>query len=127
MGDGTTHMVIDLTNDAGDEEWVNVSDQFLADQPWATRSLMGCVYFYVGDPDEDGWCDWSDTCDVWQAVELIESHGKTHVVRLWLDEIADQPSRWAHADGYLAGNAARAHVRRLASIPDEHCVSTLPD
>jgi hypothetical protein len=126
MSDGTTHMVIDLTNDCGDEEWLNVSDGFLADHPWATRSLMGCVYFYAGDPDDDGVCDEGFGIEVMDAIELVEAHGKTHVVRLWLDE-AKRPSRWAHADGYLTGRAARAHLKRLASIPDEHCVSTLPD
>jgi hypothetical protein len=109
-------MVVDLTND-DDGEWLNVSDQFLADHPWATRSLMGSAYFYDGDPDDDGVCDEAFGIEARDAVELIEAHGATHVVRLWVDE----------ADGYTTGRAARAHLKRLAAIPDEHCVSTLPD
>ena len=112
----TTHMVVDLTNPDGDEEWLNASDEFLAANPWATRSLFGSVGFSVGAPDGDGYNDEFLSCDVAEMAHLVGKFGNDHEVRLWLEDEGD----------YLTGHVAIAHIKRLSTIPDEHQVSTFP-
>ena len=107
------HVIIDLRDHEGE---ITVSDAYLAANKGLTWSLFGSIKYYDDDPDEDYDLEATsyDMTDVWLMKESFDAYGKSHVLRVYTDEQRD----------YLTGHSARALLRKLIAVPDEHVINT---
>tara|TARA_Y100000114_G_scaffold140569_1_gene145557 strand:+ start:4870 stop:5247 length:378 start_codon:yes stop_codon:yes gene_type:complete len=107
------HVIIDLSDHEGE---ITVSDEYMAANEGLTWSLFGSIKYYDGDPDEDYDLEATsyNMTDVWLMKESFDTYGKGHVLRVYTDELSD----------YLTGHSARALLKKLVAVPDEHVINT---